>query len=277
MGLTVRIAVTGDLHYDPRGNLTTLDKVQSLAKRIRNEDPDAVVIAGDLAHGLENFKDCLSYFEGFNVPVGVIAGNHDLWRDLQSGYSSLDLWRKHLRRAVEDAGAIWLEKENIFMSQVAIVGSLAWYDYSGLDPGLALSTAELARLKPQVNNDGSWIKWKFSDPEFAGILLDGLRLRLRKAATRTSVSHIIVVTHVPILDGQIVRKPQDAAWAAGNAYFGNLTAGSAVLSEPKVRVIVSGHTHIGREGVVERFDAPPVRFYVVPSEYGRPEYLLIEI
>jgi predicted phosphohydrolase len=277
VGSKVRIAVTSDLHYDPYGYLTPLGKIRALAEHIRRNDPDVVIIAGDLAHGLANFRKCLSCFRELGIPLGVVAGNHDLWRDPQLGYSSLDLWEKHLPGAVEDAGAVWLEKENIFVRNVAIVGSMAWYDYSALDPGLVIATDDLARMKPRVNNDGCWIDWAFSDPQFAGMLLDGLRLRLQQAASFAGIPDMVVVTHVPILEGQMLRKPQDPTWAASNAYFGNLTAGSVVLLEPKVRVIVSGHTHIGREGIVQRSSASPVRSFVVPSEYGRPEYLLVEV
>ncbi len=267
----VRIAVTSDLHYDPEGRLTPPSKVRAIAERIRDEAPDVVVTAGDLGHGLSQFRECLSCFYGLGVPVGVLAGNHDLWRDPQSGYSSLDLWQEHLPKAVEDAGAVWLEKENILMRDVAIVGSMTWYDYSALDPGLTFSVDQLFRMKARLNNDAYWIDWEYTDPEFAGVLLEGLCLRLQRAAAHPGISDVVVVTHVPILDGQMARKPHDLNWATSNAYFGNLTVGAMVLSEPKVRAIVSGHTHVGREGTVRRGNLPPVQFYVVPSEYGRPE------
>ena len=89
----------------------------------------------------------------------------------------------------------------------------------------------------------------------------------------------MVVTHVPICEEQMCRKPGDRAWGFSNAYFGNLTLGRRVLAMPKVRVVVSGHTHIGREGVVTRPDVPdlpPVRVSVVDSEYNSPGYLVVK-
>ena len=47
-----RIAVTGDLHYDPSGQLTPPRMIRALVEEIRAEKPDAVIMAGDLAHGL---------------------------------------------------------------------------------------------------------------------------------------------------------------------------------------------------------------------------------
>jgi 3',5'-cyclic AMP phosphodiesterase CpdA len=272
----MRIAITSDLHFDPRGNFTSPATIQALVRHIREEDPDAVLIAGDLAHGLRNFKECLSCFQGFEVPVGVIAGNHDLWRDPASGSGSLDLWRRHLPQVAKEMGFIWLEAESIFLSDTAIVGSLVWYDYSAIDRGFELSRNQIAELKARLVNDSVWIDWTFGDPEFAESLLRGLQERIHVAAVRPEVSKIFVATHVPILEGQMPRKA-DPVWGLSNAYFGNLTAGDAVLTEPKIRVIASGHTHVGRTGIVDRSNAPPVQYFVVPSEYGTPECLFIEL
>jgi predicted phosphohydrolase len=277
MASPVRIAVTGDLHFDFSGYLTSPEKVRELAGRIRAESPDAVILAGDLGHGRVQFIECLACFKGFGMPVGVVAGNHDLWSDSRGGYSSLVLWKSLLPEAAAQAGAVWLERDNMILNNVAIVGSMAWYDYSALDPGLSYPPDELARMKPMLNNDGNFIDWPYTDPELAAELSEGLRARIAQAAASSAITDIIVVTHVPILEEQMVRKPDDPQWGATNAYFGNLTAGKWVLQEPKVRAIISGHTHIGRQGTVRRAGARPVRYDVVPSDYGSPAYVMVEI
>jgi hypothetical protein len=60
-------------------------------------------------------------------------------------------------------------------------------------------------------------------------------------------------------------------------YFGNLTLGDEVCRHAKVRAIVSGHTHIGREGQRVRPGLPPLAYRVVPSEYGDPRHVLLEL
>src|SRR5690242_8837103 len=132
--MSLRIAITSDLHFDPGHNLTSPYKIEAMVADIQNQQPDAVVIAGDLAHGLSRFIACLELFSVFDVPVAVVAGNHDVWRDQRGGYGSLALWEELLPEAVRRAGAVWLEDENLILGSTAICGSMLWYDYSAVDP-----------------------------------------------------------------------------------------------------------------------------------------------
>ena len=273
----VRIAVTADLHYDPPGHLTAPHLVEVLVGRIRDDAPDAVIIAGDLAHGLDNFAACLALFDGFEVPVGVMVGNHDIWRDKDAGHSSAELWEMLLPEAVRRAGAIWLEEDVIRLGDVVILGSLAWYDYSAVDPGVRLPLEEVAKLKYFFNNDAIMIDWDRTDPDFAADLGKGLQDRLAGVSSDDDVRAVVVVTHVPLLEEQLLRKPHDERWSISNAYFGNLTLGHAVMAEPKVQFVISGHTHVGRQATVRRDGLPPIETRVVPSDYGRPARIIIEI
>lgn len=273
----VRIAITADLHYDPTGYLTSPSQITAMVEQIAAEAPDAVIIAGDLGHGRAVFEGCLACFADLPMPVGVITGNHDVWSDRKGGYSSLVLWKQLLPGVVKDAGFLWLEEENLYLRHVAVVGSMVWYDYSAIDPGISLSVGEIATQKMNLNNDAIKIDWPYTDPEFARILEAGLVERLARAAGSDAVTDILVVTHVPILEEQLVRKPSYPQWAISNAYFGNLTTGHKVLAEPKVRAVVSGHTHVGQHGSVRRVNSRPVSYTVVDSDYGRPEYVIVEL
>ena len=55
-----------------------------------------------------------------------------------------------------------------------------------------------------------------------------------------------------------------------------MTLGQRLLPMSKLRRVISGHTHIGREGTVDRPDMPPLPVSVVASDYHRPVYLLVE-
>jgi hypothetical protein len=79
------------------------------------------------------------------------------------------------------------------------------------------------------------------------------------------------------VEEQIVRKPQDRRWGLSNAYFGNLTLGREVMKQPKVRAIVSGHTHVGKEVRVARNDLSDVDVRVIDSDYGSPAYTMLTL
>jgi hypothetical protein len=86
-----------------------------------------------------------------------------------------------------------------------------------------------------------------------------------------------VVSHVPIFEEQLLRKP-DFDWQFSNAYFGNITLGKHLVKKRKVGAVVSGHTHIGMEGVVQRpvLDGGPLPVFVLGSDYHSPTYSVID-
>lgn len=271
-----RIVVTSDLHFDPDGRLTRPEAVTQLAAQIVEMHPDAVVLAGDLGHPLANFVACLDTFRSVDAPIGVLAGNHDVWHD-PAGAGSRELWEIRLSEAVRLAGMYWLEDDILRAGDTAIVGSLAWYDYTAAPEPLRYDDEHYARIKAQLNADADWIDWPWSDVEFAGKLREGFRARLARAQRDASVGIIVVVTHVPVFEAQMTRRPGDHRWELSNAYFGNLTTGEVVARFRKVRAVVSGHTHCGRSEVVERPGLRSIETHVVASDYGRPSFVVVEV
>lgn len=269
----MKIAVTSDLHL----GITGAARVRALAEAIRVEEPALTVLAGDLGEPLSNFAACLRLFRDLPGEVAVLAGNHDVWA--REGHHSQELWVRSLPRAVRDAGMIWLEDQVWQREGVAVVGTLAWYDYSAADPGLPPYPPEyFARQKGRYNNDAHFINWPWSDQELATRLGDAFVERLMRLEADASVRAIVVVTHVPLFQVQMSRRPDDPQWGFSNAYFGNLTLGRRTLAASKVRAVVSGHTHVGRTGTVvrpEHPDAPPVAALVIASEYGTPAYVVV--
>jgi hypothetical protein len=45
----------------------------------------------------------------------------------------------------------------------------------------------------------------------------------------------------------------------------------------KLRYVVSGHTHVGLNGLVERPRLAPIATAVVPSEYGKPRWVTVDV
>lgn len=267
------IVVTSDLHL----GVTRPESVRALADQIAAEQPDLTVLAGDLGEGPANLAACLSIFRELPGHVAVLAGNHDVWA--RGGFGSQELWERVLPGAVREAGMLWLEDAIWQRDGVAVLGSLAWYDYSAVDPTFAhCSAAEFAARKHEFNLDGYKVTWGWDDVAFADRLGDALRRRLQTLESDPTVQATLLVTHVPLFEEQMLRKPHDVRWGFTNAYFGNLTLGRRLLDTPKLRMVVSGHTHVGRMGLVRRTrldgaDGLPV--LVLDSDYGKPVYHVI--
>jgi Calcineurin-like phosphoesterase len=264
------ICVTCDLHL----GITTEQELRALAERIAAEQPDLTVLAGDIGEGLANVRDCLRLFEPLPGQVAVLMGNHDLW---MHGNDSQELWDRLLPDAVRDAGMIWLEDATWRGDGVVVVGSMAWYDYTAADPIVPPQAPEwFATYKGQYNPDAYLINWKWSDLEVAKMLGDGLVERMQALEGDPAVQAVMVVTHVPLYRVQMFYKPGDLRWGTGSAYFGNMTLGERLLPMRKLRRVISGHTHIGREGVIERPGLPPLQVGVIASDYHKPVYLTVE-
>ena len=242
-----RVAVASDLHFDSASHLTSPATVAALVEEIRATEPAAVVLAGD----------------------------HDVWRD-EVGLGSRELWEHGLADVTRDAGMLWLEDAELRIGDVAVVGSLAWYDYSAAPEHLRFADKHYAAAKGSLNNDAEMIDWSWSDVNFARRLRQGLVSRLARLERDASVRSVLVATHVPIFEEQMTRKPGNHRWELSNAYYGSLRTGAAVARYAKVGTVVSGHTHCGRRGTVVREGAKPIEVHVIGSEYGRPTFVVVE-
>jgi 3',5'-cyclic AMP phosphodiesterase CpdA len=270
-----RIAVTSDLHYDVTGALTPPGEVARVLDEMSASEPDAMLVAGDIGHPFANFRGCLDLLRGRAPEIGIVAGNHDVWREESLG--SERLWQHELPAATRERELRWLEQDTIQLGSLAVVGTTAWYDYSAAEPSLEKDEAFFAAVKPQLSNDSYWIDWPVSDVELAAELRVGLGTRLDALQEDPTVAEILVVTHVPVLEQQLRRNPTDYGWSVANAYFGNLRTGREILRYPKVRTVVSGHTHFGLHATAPRKGMPAVDAWVVGSDYGAPAWILLEI
>jgi hypothetical protein len=266
--MAAKLAVTADLHLP----ITTAERIGALADSMRAFAPDAVVLAGDLGEGYLDVGRCLSLVrERVGCPVWVLAGNHDLWA--RPPYDSRRLWLERIPALAAEAGCRYLEGTSFTAGDTAVAGTIAWYDYSAADPAVRASALQFAQEKMNFNADALRIDWEWSDPEFADLVAAPFLAHLDHLDADPTIRRVVVVTHVPIVEGQMWRIPDNRDWAFSNAYFGNFTLGRKVLAHPKVSHIVSGHTHVGRECRVERPGAPPVEARVVPSDYEEPGWV----
>jgi hypothetical protein len=266
--MAVKLAVTSDLHLP----ITKAERVAALADEVRAFGPDVFVIAGDLGEGYLDVERCLQLVrERVSCPVWVLAGNHDVWA--RPPYDSHRLWLEKVPAMVRDAGCQYLEGTSFTLGDTAVAGTIAWYDYSGADPIIQASALQFAQEKMNFNADALRIDWEWSDPEFADLVSTPFLATLDHLSADPAVHRIVVVTHVPLLEGQMHRNPGNRDWAFSNAYFGNLTLGHKVLARPKVSHVLSGHTHVGRECRIDRPGLPPVEAHTLASDYENPAWV----
>jgi hypothetical protein len=263
----VKLAVTADLHLP----ITSSTVIASLAREMDAFAPDALVVAGDVGESLANLRRCLDVLTSLvSCPVWVLPGNHDLWcREAPSRR----LWEELLPKAVAAASCHWLEGTAFVLNGVAVAGTIAWYDYSAADPSVSLSTEAFARNKRYFNADARFLDWPWSDPEFAALVAGPFLATLDRLEAEPAVRQTVVVTHVPLLECQMCRNSGNPNWAFSNAYFGNLTLGWQVVERSKVSHVLSGHTHVGCEGRLQRADGRTIQAWVLGSEYRQPAWL----
>lgn len=298
----MRILITADLHYRP----SQREAFVAFADWAQAQQPDCLVIAGDVGHPLRLFRRALQLFAGLDCPKLLLAGNHDLYR---GEADSRTLWEQALPDATRDEGFVWLEDEVIrlphgaqksgffgetglldghsqksgfseetgFLGRhVAIVGTMGWYDYSSRAPHLELDDAQLRAMKRLVNHDADYIDWPWSDIAMARYLGRRFAGRLRCAADDPAVSQVLVVTHVPIFEEAVPNHPESEFWSLLRASMGNFTLGELVRRMPKVTHVVSGHIHrAGCWTVPGEFG--PIDFRLVGSQKAAPRAVVLDL
>ena len=258
----MRIAVTSDLHL-PK---TPVEVIEGLAAEIAAYAPDVAVLAGDLGESSADFEPCLSLFRRLACPVLVLAGNHDVFPDRSS---SRQLWQHVLPETVRRLGFHWLEGEPFIRGGVAVAGTIAWYDYSAADPAVPATPQDFAREKRHFSPDDR-IDWAWTDPEFAALVGKQFLGVLDRLEADPAGRQVVVVTHMPILDCQILPWPDNPDWGFMRAYFGNLTLGKEVVRRGKVTHVVSGHTHKAYDGRLRLSGGREIEVRVVGRAEGRP-------
>ncbi len=266
----MKIAVLTDLHV----GITDAADVRRIRAKVEAESASVVVLAGDLGEPLPNFELALDVFNGYDGDVAVVAGNHDVW--WRPGIpSSRELWETYLPRAARSRGFIWLESESLVVDDTAIVGTIAWYDYSSRSPAFETkSDKAFFETKGAYNNDGNFIDWPWNDVEFARTVGRAFIQRLEKAQQDDSIKRIVAITHVPVFPEQKV--PIKKWSTAGDAYYGNWTLGQQMEAFSKVRAVVSGHTHMGCITRHTCADGRSLPVVVIGSDYHKPAYLIVD-
>ncbi|MBI1969731.1 metallophosphoesterase [Candidatus Woesearchaeota archaeon] len=278
MADALKILTTADLHYPwCKGRFSQLEQ------KAAQSDAAVLVVAGDTEDPYS-----LHIFDQFKRTKLVTAGNHDLWVSRPSE-NSFEKYRQ-LGNVYARYGFHFLDEKPMVVEDVGFVGNIGWYDYSFRMERIARSDIEeiFVNGKPFhelteedyakgvfqiiegmradlfVWNDKQYIHWRFTDKEFLEQCLEKLERDIREI--EPSVDQICAVIHHIPFEGLVKRNPSDVGWTVGNAYVGSARIGELLLSHPKVRTVITGHTHIPRVIQVGHITA-----HNVSRPYGKPE------
>ncbi|MFP4058196.1 MAG: metallophosphoesterase [Candidatus Brocadiia bacterium] len=259
----MRLIATADLHYDLE---PYRPRVEALAARMVAEEADVLAIAGDIFAGdLQWLEACLRLFADFPGEKVLVAGNHDLWT-LEG--DSFELYDRTIPRVAGQCGFHDLDAGPRLVGDVALVGTIGWYDYSFRDtalgipmrfyehkvaPGYARRFSEYAHLlDPDEDlppsalaarstwNDGRMIRWDLDDHRFTQLTVDRLEGHMAQVEGRARA--VVAITHhLPF--APMLRRKSDPSWGFGNAFMGSEALGQALLRHPKVTHLVCGHSH----------------------------------
>ena len=284
----MRLLITADLHYNhPRSR----GLADTLIDEMNTAGGDVLLVIGDtaVADG-DNLEQCLSRFR-FSGPKLFVAGNHDLWTH---GPDSHQLFAHDLPRRVEALGWQWLETLPFIANDVAVVGSVGWYDYSfarpelqiprrfyenKISPGAAEHLTEYALLlgddvSPTALrvvarwNDGRHIKLHRSDEQF---LIERLaQLEQNLSAVESAKRVIAAIHHLPFRE--LLPGPRIPQWDFAHAYLGSDRIGDVIGKFPNVRHVYCGHSHLPIEAKIG-----PIHAINIGSGYRWKTYRTLDL
>ena len=125
------IAFTSDLHL----GITTENALAELADEMRAARPNALILGGDIGEGAAEFARALELMTDVAPRRGYVPGNHDVWS--RQGWSSSELYTQRLPEIAREHGFDVLEDSCWRFGALAVVGTMAWYDYSAIEIGRA--------------------------------------------------------------------------------------------------------------------------------------------
>jgi predicted phosphodiesterase len=269
----MRLLITADLHFNHRHSKPLAEK---LISEMNAAGGDVLLVVGDSAAADgEDLERCLSLFQ-FGGPKLFVAGNHELWTHRPDSYA---IFTEELPRRVRELGWQWLQSDPFFADDIAIVGSIGWYDYSfardtlgiprrfyehKLSPGAAERFSEFAFLFEPADdvppasreimarwNDGKFVRLHRTDEIFLAELLAQLEEQLISASKCRQV--IAAIHHVPF--GELLPPIRGVQWDFARAYLGTARLGELLTQFPNVTHLFSGHSHFPAEARIGRIHA----------------------
>jgi predicted phosphohydrolase len=261
----MRLLATADLHLNhPRSQQSARDLVEEMNR----EPADVVLLVGDAGVADQDWiEQCLSLLT-FAGPKLFVPGNHEFWTKRPLDFFQIET---ELAQRLRNLGWTWLPDSPFVAGDVAIVGSVGWYDYSFAEPSLGIPNAfykakvspasvlmteeppelvEIARLLPPTSshttarwNDGRFIKLPIDDAALVNRECDRLRTQLESLRPMRSV--LAAIHTVPF--AELMPTRIGGQWDFARAYLGASRLGETIRVFDNVTHVVCGHSHTPAE------------------------------
>ncbi len=282
----MRIVVTADLHFGISSSYD--EKTMIFLEGLKEFLPiDLMIICGDAAETInlgpenkgENHKRLFSKIREIPVEnIAFCAGNHDIWtRDADDSW---EIYSEVLKDVARDFNITYLDFENLYLGDYAIVGSMGHYDYSFATKDLEMegtvvneghyeSKTPPGSLEP-VWNDARYIRWKYSDRDACEKICDSFESRFMEAVNRAD--NVIVASHTaPIIEMNAHQNKSNARSNFFNAFSGASRLGEIMFKAVGKNIIAfSGHTHLAAGPIIKN----GIEFWNLGGGYGVPPFYM---
>ncbi len=273
-----KILFTADLHLNivsrsPRTGRTALDV---FAELIELENPDAVVVAGDIGTPTQSARHLVALRNAVGDRLlAITLGNHDFWLDSteHTQFSNLSqVVTRYWREPARDVGAVLLDLENAIVGDLAIVGGYGHFDLGLAEPNLHVQGRRITEAI-YLSGGMNGLFWN----DFRYIPNCGTRVReeakeqasglaSRMDAAISAGKRLLVAVHTcpwRELNGHPLRGNESDILAA---YSGNSLLGKEIERRAgHVDFLVCGHTHVP----VPDQELHSIRCLNVGADYGR--------
>jgi len=224
----MRVFATSDLHVDFRENWMLLKSISD-----ESHQNDVLIVAGDIAHRLDQITATLSLLKSKFSEVFYLPGNHELWVRGESGDSI-----QKLNVILESCDQLGVHTAPMRVGPLWIVPLFSWYDET-LDDDLVADPEDL-----EVWADFRFCRW----PSQSGPVVDYM-LGLNSDRIRDYDAPVISFSH--FLPRRELMPPTDFL-----LFKGLPRVAGSILLDRQIRALsplvhVFGHTHINCDKTID--------------------------
>lgn len=228
----MKIGIISDLHID-RGNIGKNTYEEVLAKEVKSQKLDLLLIAGDVSSHYKMTADFLKNMTNLtNVEILFVPGNHDYWLREEDEKTTREVYEFY-----KNMPGSLLETPYIINDDWAIVGHSGWYDYTYADERFSMEKLERGKFYGGTWQDKLKIDWQLQDRELSRIFAEKVEDDMEKVEGR----NIILMTHVVTHKRYAVPMPH-RLFDYFNAFIGTSDF-DALYKKYPIKYSIMGHVH----------------------------------